>query len=57
MHPRLCDREIKKTLKLIIIGELNMATLHTGINLSIAWHIKGKSASTSSAASNPVYQY
>ncbi len=57
MHPRLCDREVGKTLKLIIIGELNMSTLHTGINLSIAWHIKEKSASTSSAASNPVYQY
>ncbi|CAF3616819.1 unnamed protein product [Rotaria sordida] len=57
MSSNLCDTQIGHRLKVIILIELCIATIHTGINLAIVRHIQKKSISIPPVANTSEYQY
>jgi hypothetical protein len=57
VFPFLCDFETARILKLMIVGELNFAMIHTGVNLSCEWTIGDKSTSIPPDESPPSYIY
>jgi len=57
MNDLLCDIQIARILKMIILIELTIAAAHTGVNLAIARHVQKKSTSMSPVEDCPSYQF